>query len=368
MNKRQRRRCFSIAVSAALAMMTGCASMQQAEDAADTDPVYRIEQVRVSGRTMFVACANCPAPTQKIVDDGVDKPRNTSPNAEINPASAPEKIPGEPLENSMVYGELIKRFNSMAIPANDSAGAGVTQHNNAVQPAVTTSPSFGGTATQQNPPAEPATVATPTKSDENTTKSGGPSEPVTPAVTTAPSVEKLKPEGPAKPSAMPDHTNNVNHTTRVETHGIQPVPAAVVTVNFGFDSTNIDNEGVFDIHAAAADLARAKEIRITGYTCSAGTLVYNQYLALRRAMRVAKELDDAGVTAAVIKTQGKGNCCYIASNDTPEDRAKNRRVEIEIAYSTADVAGNIKQSKVNLNHGYSASAKLALAGLPNSQK
>jgi outer membrane protein OmpA-like peptidoglycan-associated protein len=41
----------------------------------------------------------------------------------------------------------------------------------------------------------------------------------------------------------------------------------------------------------------------------------------------------AGLVSTVDAT---GACCYVASNDTPDGRARNRRVEIDIERTTDD--------------------------------
>jgi outer membrane protein OmpA-like peptidoglycan-associated protein len=51
---------------------------------------------------------------------------------------------------------------------------------------------------------------------------------------------------------------------------------------------------------------------------------------------VAAYLTSRGVSAARIRSQGFGETMPIASNDTPDGRAKNRRVEIKIVPVTQE--------------------------------
>jgi outer membrane protein OmpA-like peptidoglycan-associated protein len=72
-------------------------------------------------------------------------------------------------------------------------------------------------------------------------------------------------------------------------------------------------------------------IQITGNTDSRGSEQSNMDLSRRRAQAVADELVADGVSANRITTRGVGASVAIATNDTPEGRAQNRRVEIVVA-------------------------------------
>jgi chemotaxis protein MotB len=56
----------------------------------------------------------------------------------------------------------------------------------------------------------------------------------------------------------------------------------------------------------------------------------NLTLSTRRAADVASFLISQGIPAASVSAKGFGDTRPIASNDTPEGRAKNRRIEITI--------------------------------------
>jgi chemotaxis protein MotB len=59
----------------------------------------------------------------------------------------------------------------------------------------------------------------------------------------------------------------------------------------------------------------------------------NQQLSLKRAQTVANYLISQGVHPNLVSAQGFGDANPVASNDTPEGRAQNRRVEITLAGS-----------------------------------
>ncbi|MEI2420873.1 OmpA family protein, partial [Arthrospira platensis SPKY2] len=72
------------------------------------------------------------------------------------------------------------------------------------------------------------------------------------------------------------------------------------------------------------------DISIYGYTDSTGRLEFNQKLSEDRANAVRTYLVSKGLNANRFKTRGMGPNDPIASNDTPEGRSKNRRVEFTI--------------------------------------
>lgn len=75
---------------------------------------------------------------------------------------------------------------------------------------------------------------------------------------------------------------------------------------------------------------RAKKVRVDGHTDATGTAEYNQWLSEKRAASVKAFLEEAGVSASRIQTQGLGQTAPVADNKTPEGRQKNRRVEVVI--------------------------------------
>lgn len=72
------------------------------------------------------------------------------------------------------------------------------------------------------------------------------------------------------------------------------------------------------------------QILIEGHTDSQGKTALNQQLSKDRAQAVETFLIRKGVQPDRIRTMGMGESQPIATNDTPEGRANNRRVEIVI--------------------------------------
>jgi len=56
----------------------------------------------------------------------------------------------------------------------------------------------------------------------------------------------------------------------------------------------------------------------------------NQQLSLKRAQTVANYLVSQGVNPNLVSARGLGDADPVAPNDTPADRAKNRRIEITV--------------------------------------
>ncbi|MDY7523840.1 OmpA family protein [Sphingomonas sp. 10B4] len=71
-------------------------------------------------------------------------------------------------------------------------------------------------------------------------------------------------------------------------------------------------------------------VDVYGHTDSVGSDSYNQRLSEQRAASVAAYLVSHGVNAARVGTKGFGKGQPIASNETPDGQATNRRVEIKI--------------------------------------
>lgn len=70
------------------------------------------------------------------------------------------------------------------------------------------------------------------------------------------------------------------------------------------------------------------KVIIQGFTDSRGSSEYNDVLSQRRADAVAAALVQRGVSSDNVRAEGRGKEYPVATNDTPEGRQQNRRVEI----------------------------------------
>ena len=106
-----------------------------------------------------------------------------------------------------------------------------------------------------------------------------------------------------------------------------------LALEFALDSAELTAGDMAQLNGVARVLAnpKADAIRgvIDGYTDSTGAEAYNLKLSERRADAVAGYLESRGVAVSGhFTTQGYGEANPVASNDTEEGRARNRRVEI----------------------------------------
>jgi outer membrane protein OmpA-like peptidoglycan-associated protein len=121
---------------------------------------------------------------------------------------------------------------------------------------------------------------------------------------------------------------------RIEPGSPRPSGRIIVdaAILFEWDSdelTDPDNQILRDL----AIIFRARpawHLTIVGHTDASGDDVYNLELSLRRAASVRDLLVAAGVDESVVGIEGAGQTRPRVSNDTPEGRAENRRIEFEI--------------------------------------
>ncbi len=103
---------------------------------------------------------------------------------------------------------------------------------------------------------------------------------------------------------------------------------------FDFDKSVLKPAGKEKLNELAAEIkqdgAKVKSISLSGYTDAIGTQQYNLGLSERRAKAVEAYLVANGVNPALITTHGYGKENPIATNDTAEGRAQNRRVDVVI--------------------------------------
>jgi OOP family OmpA-OmpF porin len=103
---------------------------------------------------------------------------------------------------------------------------------------------------------------------------------------------------------------------------------------FAFDSDKLSDAGKTYISnyrdQLGDELVQAFAIIVLGYTDSTGDEKYNLDLSKRRANAVADYLSSLGVPADKMKTVGRGENDPIVPNDSEENRAQNRRVEVVV--------------------------------------
>ena len=110
-------------------------------------------------------------------------------------------------------------------------------------------------------------------------------------------------------------------------------------INFDTNSSQVKPESRETLVRLAEVLKKYPEdiILVTGHTDSDGAAEYNQRLSQMRAQSVTDVLIGNGVSGEVVQIRGYGESQPIASNDTPQGKAKNRRVELTITIDESKV-------------------------------
>jgi chemotaxis protein MotB len=108
---------------------------------------------------------------------------------------------------------------------------------------------------------------------------------------------------------------------------------------FGSGSIDVDKKGVTALQQLAKAIKDQKDLQIMveGHTDNVPISVKSKYmqdnwdLSVMRATSITKILTQAGVSPNQITAAGKGEYYPLASNDSPQNKQKNRRTEIVIA-------------------------------------
>ena len=102
--------------------------------------------------------------------------------------------------------------------------------------------------------------------------------------------------------------------------------------DISFDTGRSEIKGnfapVLDRFAASLRDNQNTDVQIVGHTDSTGSDAINNPLSVDRATSTRNYLTARGVSGSRIDTEGRGSYQPIASNNTEDGRARNRRVEI----------------------------------------
>lgn len=101
-------------------------------------------------------------------------------------------------------------------------------------------------------------------------------------------------------------------------------------VNFDFDRATIRPDAARILDEAVATLKAEPdvEVLVVGHTDSVGSEAYNLKLSRQRAEAVRNYLVRHGIAASRLQVKWMGESQPVASNETAEGRAQNRRVEL----------------------------------------
>lgn len=119
--------------------------------------------------------------------------------------------------------------------------------------------------------------------------------------------------------SAPDISQVLLSTGKYVSHAIQ--------FDTGSDQLRPESMNVIKEIAAALQKQQGLKLCVEGHTDSTGDAAKNLDLSKRRAESVKGALVKLGIGADRLTTQGLGQTKPMASNDTPQGRAENRRVE-----------------------------------------
>ena len=103
-------------------------------------------------------------------------------------------------------------------------------------------------------------------------------------------------------------------------------------LTFASGSSTIQAASYGEVDNLAAILKTYEDVNIAieGHTDNTGNAAMNEKLSLARAEAVKARLESTGIDASRISAAGFGSASPRETNDTPEGRAMNRRIEVRI--------------------------------------
>jgi len=137
-----------------------------------------------------------------------------------------------------------------------------------------------------------------------------------------------------------DDCPNTPKGTKVDSHGC-PMKVQLFNetrkkvrlegVNFELESDRLthDSHEILDRVADALHDRPDLKVEVAGHTDNTGTPDYNRDLSQRRAESVRNYLISKGIDSSRLTAKGYGETEPETTNDTPEGRAQNRRVELK---------------------------------------
>lgn len=135
---------------------------------------------------------------------------------------------------------------------------------------------------------------------------------------------------------MDDQAQELKKVPGVENVNYDPQQQKINTemkILFDVDKADIKPSEAVKLDGLATTFAKYPEniVIIEGHTDSDGTNNYNQTLSERRATAIEQYLRQKSLNIASLSSVGYGETRPVVSNDTPENKEKNRRVEIKIS-------------------------------------
>lgn len=137
----------------------------------------------------------------------------------------------------------------------------------------------------------------------------------------------------SQPGDRNDRSEGIVSQTKVKTERASTLRGgAKWVIPFGYDTNEIPPKNLARLDELAEHLLQKTELSIVikGYTDSIGRNEYNRNLSAFRANVVKSYLAGKGVNPDRMRAMGMSDEAPLMLNTTPEGRAANRRVEIEV--------------------------------------
>ena len=280
-------------------------------------------------------------------------------NSDQKPAAVPAAQPADkqpplaPAESPAVStAQTTEKAPTPAAPA--AAPSAQSQNEAASSPGARASAPAGdkeaAAAPSPAPPPPPPPPPSPAPVVETAAKEAAPASTPAPAQPAAASPNQTAgketasaPAAGEKEQASVDNDANshANDKAKAELASLQPgfVPKDLVAalndsvINFASDSADVPASTREFLQKAADDLKQLPTghvVEIAGYTDNTGDETLNVALSQRRADAVRDALIKFGAAPDMLVAKGYGSADPIASNDTPEGRKRNRRIEYHI--------------------------------------
>ena len=136
-----------------------------------------------------------------------------------------------------------------------------------------------------------------------------------------------------KKAAQLAELENAQVETVTDVNGLKGIKVTFDSgILFDFNQSNLADAAKVQLDKFAVDMADMTEtnINVYGHTDNIGTEQANKNVSTKRAKAVANYLNSKGIAKDRLIAEGLAYDFPVASNDTEEGRAQNRRVEIYI--------------------------------------
>jgi OOP family OmpA-OmpF porin len=273
-----------------------------------------------------------------------------APTAEKEPAAAPSATTAAQAPSTNATGPAAEKEPAPAAPTvtqvpASNAAAPTAEKEPAAAPSATTGAQTASTnaaaPTAEKEPAPAAPTVTRVPASDAPTAEKEPAM-AAPMVTQTPTTNATPKARENEPATKPNEaTSEPNAKAAAELASLKQgsTMKGLVTalngsvINFGSGSAELPASGATFLQNAAADLKQMPagyRLEIAGYTDNTGAAAVNVALSQRRADAVREALVKSGANPDVLVAKGYGSADPIASNDTPEGRLRNRRIEYRL--------------------------------------